>query len=667
MRAYGSVFIALAVFVAAGCSSEGSGQRSAGPDTTAPTVQSTSPDREARGRALTEIIRATFSEVLDASTVTPDTFRVQGNAVSISGTVACSGMTASFTPDAPLDTLTTYTVTITTGVRDPAGNALKQDYTWAFSTKVPPWTGNEVTQTYYGKVQGYPDKEDTWVWRAIPFARPPVGPLRWKAPRDPESWSGTRRRKNFSDPCVQYFVIGDSMLGNEDCLYLNVWRPRTTETDLPVYVWIHGGGNSVGSAVIAEDYSGVNVASRSNMVFVSLNYRLGPMGWFTHPALRSGQAGDEEDDSGNYAVLDHIKALTWIRENIEAFGGAPGKVMITGESAGARDVLTLLIAPRAQGLFHRAMSQSGGVRSNSMEDGDARGREVIIELLVRDGTASSPEEAETYLEGMSEAEIEAYLRGKQARAILKCYTPNFAGMITFPSMFRDGTVLPEAGFDLFETGDYASKVPVILGTNKEERKIFIFLDPFFTGRDALYQIVATYSSDEWKTGGVDQVARNLSSHADQPGVYAYQFLWGAWSETEGSVIPDPWGLKLGSCHTLEIPFFLGRDTVNVLMQLLMFTEENRMGREALSAAMMDYAARFARTGDPNRPGSGLPEWEPWSNVPGEPKSILLDADSQNGLDIRMSTSELTREGIRERMAAEVPEPLYSEAKEYLGW
>ncbi len=151
MRAYGSVFIALAVFVAAGCSSEGSGQRSAGPDTTAPTVQSTSPDREARGRALTEIIRATFSEVLDASTVTPDTFRVQGNAVSISGTVACSGMTASFTPDAPLDTLTTYTVTITTGVRDPAGNALKQDYTWAFSTKVPPWTGNEVTQTYYGK------------------------------------------------------------------------------------------------------------------------------------------------------------------------------------------------------------------------------------------------------------------------------------------------------------------------------------------------------------------------------------------------------------------------------------------------------------------------------------------------------------------------------------
>ncbi|MGW8323865.1 MAG: carboxylesterase/lipase family protein, partial [Thermodesulfobacteriota bacterium] len=425
-----------------------------------------------------------------------------------------------------------------------------------------------MTQTFYGKVQGYPDKEDTWVWRAIPFAKPPVGPLRWKAPRDPAPWSGTRKREHFSEPCVQYFVIGDSMLGSEDCLYLNVWRPRTEETDLPVYVWLHGGGNSIGSGVIAEDYSGVHVAGRSNMVFVSLNYRLGPLGWFTHPALRSGPEGDEEDDSGNYGTLDQIRALTWIKENIEAFGGDPQKVLITGESAGALDVLALLISPRAQGLFQRAMSQSGGPRSRSLEEGDAHSREVIIELFMRDGTASSKEEAEALLDGMPAADIEAYLKGKKARAILKCYTPSFAGMLSFPNPFRDGTVLPETGFEVLRTGDYANKVPVILGTNKEEEKIFNFADPFFSGRDELYQIVSAYGSDAWKARGVDQVARKLRSQTDQPGVYAYQFLWGAWNDTEGSVIPDPWGFKLGCCHTLEIPFFLGSDSINVLMQLL---------------------------------------------------------------------------------------------------
>jgi para-nitrobenzyl esterase len=242
-------------------------------------------------------------------------------------------------------------------------------------------------------------------------------------------------------------------------------------------------------------------------------------------------------------------------------------------------------------------------------------------------------------------------------------------MITsFPAVFEDGAVIPAGGFSTLQAGTYPNKVPVILGSNKEELKLFFFADPSFSGRDDLFQIVTSYGSDLWKAAGVDGVARALRSNADQPDVYAYQFLWGAGGETGESMIPDPWGFLLGSFHSLEIPFFFGNDTVNVLMQLLVFTEGNRPGREALSSAMMAYAARFVATGNPNEAGSGLPEWEPWSNDPDAPKSILFDVDADQALDIQMSEDEFTESGVAERMAAEVPEPLYSEALSYLtGW
>ena len=532
---------------------------------------------------------------------------------------------------------------------------------------VEPWNEEPVVRTVPGQVMGFEDRADTWVWKAIPYARPPTGPLRWKAPRDPVPWEEIRRRTNFSEPCPQYLALGDSILGNEDCLYLNVWRPRSAERKLPVYFWIHGGGNSIGSAVVGEDYNGANLASLSGVVVVTVNYRLGPLGWFTHPAIRSGAAGDARDASGNYGTLDLIKALEWVRDNIEAFGGDPGNVTITGESAGAANVLTLLISPPAEGLFHRALAQSGGARSNPLAAGDAASRTVILTRLLKDGIAANPGEAEAILDAMSLAEVEAYLRSQRPRELLKCYQPNFGGMISFPYNFEDGTVIPAGGFKVLETGAYPGKVPVILGTNKEEKKLFIFADSAFTGRDDLYQVVASYASDVWKATGVDQVARKLRSHPDQPGVYAYQFLWGAYRETGGSVIPDPWGFKLGCCHTLEIPFFFGNDTINVLMQLLVFSEENRAGREALSRAMMAYMAAFARTGDPNGARARLPAWLPWSNDPGAPRCIQFDVGEDQEPLLRMSAEEFTEEGVKARMAAEVPEPLYSEAVAHLGW
>jgi para-nitrobenzyl esterase len=532
---------------------------------------------------------------------------------------------------------------------------------------VSTWTGDPVVRTLSGKVRGAEGKAETWVWKAIPFAKPPAGPLRWKAPRDPEPWEGVRETTAFCQPCPQYLPIGTLTSGSEDCLYLNVWRPRTSESNLPVYFWIHGGGNTMGTAS-TPDYAGDNLASRSNVVFVSVNYRVGPFGWFTYPALREGTPGSEEDDSGNYGTLDLIQALKWVRKNIKAFGGDPETVMIAGESAGGFNVLSLLISPLAEGLFHRAMSESGGPMASTVEEGEESARNAILRLLVNDGTAADTTRAEAHLDGMSKSEIEAYLRSKTVRQLLMAYEPGAFGMIDLPNVFEDGTVLPDTGYATLESGSYPSKVPIILGSNKDELKLFLFAEPSFSGNDALYQVVTSYGSDNFKTMGVDQVARKLRSHADQPGVYAYQFLWGAIRDTGKSALPGPWGFKLGSCHTLEIPFFFGNHTWNVLMHLLVFKPANRPGREALTAAMMQYAAHFLRTGDPNAPGSGLPEWRPWSNEPDGPKCILFDVDEDQALDVRMSTDEFTEAGLAEKMAAEVPEPLYSQALEYLsGW
>jgi len=534
------------------------------------------------------------------------------------------------------------------------------------STRASSWNGDPVVLTKDGPVRGFADEMNTWVWKAIPFAVPPVGALRWKAPQDPEPWSSTREVTEFGPACTQYFITGDPIVGEEDCLYLNLWRPQSLETELPVYVWIHGGGNSIGASTL-NDYYGGRLAATSRMVVVTVNYRLGPLGWFTHPCLRSGTIGAEKDDSGNYGTLDLIKALEWVRSTIRAFGGDPDRVTIAGESAGALDVLSLLTSPLAQGLFHRAVVESGVARSYPLGAGDERAHRLILWLLVRDGRAPDETAAEEYLAGMTGAEIEGYLRSKTAKEILSGYTPEYAGMLSFPNPFEDGTVIPLGGFDTFRSGTYPNKVPLIIGSNKEEMKLFIFSDPSLSGRDDLYQIVASYGSDDWKARGVDEIARTLRAHDDQPAIYAYQFLWGAWKPPGRSVIPPPWGFKLGCCHTLEIPFFFGNDAVDVVLQAVLFTRDNYPGRRALSTAMMSYAAQFARTGDPNRPGSGLPVWSPWSNEPRGPKCILFDVDDNQDLDIAMSSEELTPEAVRERMAAEVPEPLYSEARAYLGW
>jgi len=525
---------------------------------------------------------------------------------------------------------------------------------------VEPWRGEPIVPTSYGKVKGFEDLANTWVWKAIPFARPPVGELRWKAPRDPVSWDGIRAEEGFSERACQNRMLTDDIIGSEDCLYLNVWRPQSPERDLPVYFWIHGGGNTI-QQPIHKIAHGANVAGQSNMVFVSINYRLGEFGWFSHPALRTGRPGDEYDDSGNYGTLDIIKALKWVRDNIEAFGGNPANVFVSGESAGGFNTLTLMISPAAKGLFHKAMSQSGGARTQSVADADANAEAMIAHLLVRDRTATNLEEAQKHCKKMTLKEKAAYLRSKPFAEFYACRRAVPFAM----SSFTDGAVVPVTGFNTLEARTYPNKVPIILGTNKEERKFRLFFANAYPDDDDLYQHVGTLGTELWKATGVDGLLRRLRNNPDQPPVYGYQFCWGARRPDGRSPLPEPFASKLGAAHVMDIPFFFNLERSYGPIDKEIFTEENRRGKEALTRSMMAYIAQFIRTGDPNRPGSDFTKvkWEPWSNKAGGPKCILFDVDGDEP-DIKMTTEEVTEEAVKARIET-LAEPLRSKVKDAL--
>jgi para-nitrobenzyl esterase len=524
------------------------------------------------------------------------------------------------------------------------------------------WEGSPVAQTRCGLVRGFADEDATWVWKAIPFAAPPVGELRWRAPREPVPWAGIRAAREFNPGCTQFNPIVGGIRGSEDCLVLNIWRPQTREQGLPVYVWIHGGGNSIGSSVMVNEYRGNRLAHASNMVFVSLNYRLGPFGWFTLPALREGIS--PEDDSGNYGTLDIIQALKWIRDNIAAFGGDPHTVAVTGESAGGMNVLSLLISPLAEGLFSRAIAQSSPAATREPADGEKRAQGVFLKLLVNDRRARTPEEAAGVAAAMGPQAVRAYLRSKSDRQIMGCYASSGVGMVDNPAIYRDGHVIPFEGLDALSTSPTAAKVPLLIGSNREEMKLFLAFGRNPPWKSDLAAAAARYGSRRWKAGGVDAIARRLSARAHVPRVWAYEFAWGAPDEKGESPMPCAWGRRLGAFHSLEIPFFLGHETVDVVLHQFVFTPGNRPGRTALSAAMMDYAASFVRTGDPNRSGSGLPVWQSWSNEDGGAKSLVLDADAR-AARIEMSDAEETEDGVFGAIDRELPADLAAKTRAFL--
>jgi len=514
--------------------------------------------------------------------------------------------------------------------------------------KLGSWNDNALVQTKYGLVSGFSDK-GSWCWKGIPYAIPPTGSLRWKAPLDPIPWNGIRKTKKFGNSAAQVMLFLGP-IGSEDCLYLNIWRPKTPKTKLPVYLYIHGGGNSIGSSAEVV-YYGNAVVEKSNLLYISVNYRLGAMGWFIHPAVTN--TGSPKDKSGNFGTLDLIKALEWVHGNVEAFGGDPNNITIAGESGGAFNVFSLLISPSAKGLFHHAIAESGLSLISSTKLAESQSVDLLISLLIKDHKAKNQEEAKRILDKMSGKDVDEYLRSKSAFKILKCIPKMDFGMAQWRNIFTDGMVIPKEGYDILSTGDWANKVPLIIGCTKDELKLFgnFRKDPPKNTRK--YDLVWRYRSLLWRVSGLDSLVSKMNSKTNVP-IYAYRFDWGSPDKDGMSVLPKGMGRNLGAHHAAEIPFFLGMGNSSIFMLIgKTHTKRNQLGREKLTDLCMNYLANFARTGNPN--GEGLTNWNPWDNTKGKDKILVLDSGIG---DLRISylNDILTVKSVIDLINFELKEP-----------
>ena len=547
----------------------------------------------------------------------------------------------------------------------------------------PPSDAASLRTTGQGELIGFEGDYGSHVWRGIPYATPPVGDLRWRAPEPPPVWPETREALRQGSFCPQFAsrfggVPGDEgeVLGSEDCLFLDIYAKHRDPSDVPkgedrvpVLVWIHGGGNVIGHAGF---YDGGNMAQTHDVVVVAINYRLGPLGWFRHASLRDAESS-AADRSGNFGTLDMIRALEWVRDNISAFGGDPNNVTIFGESAGGTDVYSLLVSPPAKGLFHRAIAQSGGTRfyetdaaENFREEGGSAGssNEVLLELLQLDGMADYRDSAKAKLSEMTPTEVASYLRGKPAEAFLRVYSSDAAeGLIELPLIFREGDVIPvEEARERLSNPETWNVVPVIAGTNRDENRLFMFADPRWVGQwlgfvprlrdEEGFILESRYRSLMWRASGSDEPITAIKLGSDA--AWSYRFDW----DEEPSAMGSDLSVMLGAAHGFEIPFVFGHFDLGEAGNII-FTDDNLPGREELSRAMMSYWVQFAATGDPGRGRDGsLPLWSEWDSADNGTKFIILDTTGGGGM--RMAPGSVTQAAV---LAAAEQDPSLSERED----
>jgi para-nitrobenzyl esterase len=428
-------------------------------------------------------------------------------------------------------------------------------------------------------------------FKGIRFASPPLGNLRWRAPKPAEPWQKVQDATRYGHSCMQTPYAVNSPYYKElrsiaeDCLFLNVWSAQLrTKEPAPVMVWIHGGSFTRGSGSI-DNYNGASLA-RDGVVLVTINYRLGIFGYLAHPELSQERSGT----SGNYGLQDQIAALQWVRDNIAAFGGDPGNVTVFGESAGSSAVNQLLASPAAAGLFHRAIGQSGGFISPQPElvKGHALGQEAFEQ---------------------AEAENLAAMREMGSSLVMDVFNAMEADGHRIRPLV-DGGVIPDPALQRFDRGEH-NAVPSLVGYNQDESTAF-----------ALYpSIPYLFKSQHDFEQGLKKLA----------GFGAFPFTW-AYPEQEGSQQPylDFWrdmifgwnmhtwarlneaagessylyffthvpdnevGKELGAYHAAEINYVFGNDV------------PDKADDQRVHELMRSYWVNFARTGDPN--GEGLPEW-----------------------------------------------------------
>ena len=487
--------------------------------------------------------------------------------------------------------------------------------------------------TASGQVTGTRESESgTCVWRGIPYAAPPVGALRWRPPQPPASWGGVRQATSWGPICMQQGVMDPinfdpSGKQDEDCLYLNIWRPDRPGK-LPVMVWVHGGAYTGGTGNTPL-YWGDRLARDGDVVVVTLNYRLGAFGFLAHPALRAEEASQT---TGNYGSLDQIAALKWVQTNIAAFGGDPAQVTLFGESAGGWTVCTLMASPLANGLFQRAILESGACdMSEPLADGYAQTDAFAQSLGCADSDAAS--------------EL-ACLRKVPAKTLLT-YTAGVLRSLDYRN-HHDGHVLTDVPLKVIRSGSF-NKVPLIAGHNKGEfrfvsnvipanvatlpaiynlyLKMFIG-DPLGLDAQALTDLYALYPAASYGYKPIDAISAIISetalscptylgamSVAKQTGqVWFYRFDF---EQAKVNLLFN-WYLPMGAAHGMEIAFAFGNTDRKPASLALEKLDASELAK--LSRTMMGYWTAFAAGAAPA--GASLPTWDPLD--PSAPAAQILD-------------------------------------------
>jgi para-nitrobenzyl esterase len=469
-----------------------------------------------------------------------------------------------------------------------------------------------------GWVRGH-ESDGVWAFLGVPYARSPVGPLRWRPPERPEPWSGVREVSTPGPLAPQPVSPGTTLPGDpveqsEDCLHLSIWTPAPDALRRPVLVWVHGGGFTSGTAGSAL-YRGRSLAAGGDVVVVCVNYRLGALGFLAHRALGSGPAlGGGGRVAGNWALLDQLAALRWVRDHIVSFGGDPSNVTVFGESAGAMCISALLASPSARGLFGAAVIQSGPPYTHSAE----RAEDVAVSFVRELGM---PEVSREALERVPAEELIAGLTSLSQHAA----RPGELPQPLLPVV--DNALLPRPPLEAIAQGS-AAGIATIVGTNRDEMTFFGLtessteaMDDDFLARRirrstplvATDRVVRVYREalarrgepagprEVWVASGSDVVFRwpslrlAAALRAHEPRTFVYLFTWES---------PAFDGV-LGATHALEIPFVFGTHSDPVISRFVGDGEQT----DALSAAMRASWVSLARNGDPSNPRVG--KWPAW--------------------------------------------------------
>lgn len=471
-----------------------------------------------------------------------------------------------------------------------------------------------------GMLQGHAHA-GTARYLGIPYAAPPTGDLRWRVPRPPAAWEGIRKAQHFADPCPQignFYASDDAadfgdVFGSEDCLYLNVWVPDGAQPPRPVVVFIHGGSGVAGAASFPA-YEASRLARGLGAVIVTINYRLGFFGHIHSAALRTG---DPLDDSGSFGLLDQMRALEWVQENIAGFGGDPDDITVMGHSAGAIDIWSLIRSPLARGLFHKAIILSGIPLSADREELTERTNTFLHALVsARDG--GNEVGARRQLETFSNDELRTYLYSRTTAEIVDAGQ----GLRNLPHG-RDGTVLPQV--DAGQTVPLHNPVPTLMGNVANEASVLLIRRysglsdhelwerinqpprtglgrrDFFGWFDDLRFRVACALFNRGAKKRLSQAADRLATE-DVP-VYRYRFQW--------AELPPPWDRVFGAYHGLDLHVIFGdfrSDVPN--FSRFAWQPETRATVERLHRDMVAGIRAFIEAGDPGA-APGAIDWADW--------------------------------------------------------